>query len=68
MNLSPTALFIDVIVGAVGVGYFVYGRKQARMAPMLSGAALCVVPYFVGNIWLLLLVCAALLAAPFLVG
>jgi len=68
MNMGPTALFIDLIAGALGVGYWIYGKKESRMAPMLAGAALCVVPYFVGNVWLLLVVCAVLLAAPFLVG
>ena len=68
MNMGPTALFIDLIAGALGVGYWIYGKKESRMAPMLAGAALCVVPYFVGNVWMLLLVCVGLLAAPFLVG
>jgi hypothetical protein len=63
--MSPTTLFIAVLAGAIGVGYFVYGKKQSRMVPMLAGAALCVIPYFIGSIVALLLTCLALLVSPF---
>ncbi len=63
---APSQLFIGLIAGAIGVGYFVYGKKEGRFAPMLSGIALCIYPYLVtGTLWLCL-VGAALLAAPFL--
>jgi hypothetical protein len=64
---SPSQLFIGLVAGAIGVGYFVYGKKEGRFAAMLSGIALCVYPYLVaGTLWLCL-IGAALLAAPFLV-
>ena len=47
------------------MGYFIYGKKEAEAVPMLAGAALCIVPYFIDNLLVLILVCAALLAAPF---
>ncbi len=59
-------LLVTVVAGAFGVGYFVYGKKQAEAVPLLAGAALCVVPYFIDSLLVLILVCAALLAAPFL--
>jgi hypothetical protein len=64
--VSATTLFVAVLAGAVGVGYFLYGKRQSRMVPMLAGAALCVVPYFIRSVLLLLLACLALLASPFL--
>jgi hypothetical protein len=59
-------LMIGVIAGSIGMGYFVYGKKQAKAMPIISGIGLCVVPYFIGNIALLILVCLVLIAAPFL--
>ena len=35
--------------------------------PLLAGALLCVLPYFIGDMTVLLLVCVALLAAPFVI-
>jgi hypothetical protein len=63
--MSAATLSIAVLAGAVGVGYFVYGKRQSRMVPMLAGAGLCVIPYFVANVAALLLVCLVLLASPF---
>lgn len=64
---SPSQLFIGLVAGAIGVGYFVYGKRERRFAPMLSGVALCVYPYLVSGVLWLCLIGAALLAAPFLV-
>jgi hypothetical protein len=63
--VSASSLLVAVVAGALGVGYFVYGKKEAEPVPMLAGAGLCIVPYFIDNLLVLILVCAALLAAPF---
>lgn len=64
--MSLGVLMIAVLASALGMGYFVYGKKQANFMAMLAGAALCVVPFLIGNLLLLLAVCLALAAAPFL--
>jgi hypothetical protein len=62
-----TTLIIGAIAGIFGVAYFIYGKKEQRPVPLLAGALLCVLPYFIGDMTVLLLVCAALLAAPFVI-
>jgi len=62
----PLQLFIGLVAGAVGVGYFVYGKKESRFAAMLSGIALCIYPYLVSSVLWLIVIGIALLAAPFL--
>jgi hypothetical protein len=64
--MSAGYLFVSLIAGALGTGYFVYGRRQGEGVPMLAGAGLCILPFFVGNLLLLVVLSAALLAAPFL--
>jgi hypothetical protein len=49
MNLDPNALLVALLWGSVGLGVFVYGRKQGRLPHMLAGVALMVYPYFVSN-------------------
>lgn len=56
-----------MIAGAFGVGYFMYGKKQQKLVPMLAGVGLCVYPYFTENLILLISIGAALLAVPFFV-
>jgi hypothetical protein len=61
-----STLVIGILAGALGAGYFVYGKRQAKVTPMVAGALLCVYPYFVdGALWLVL-IGVALAAAPFL--
>jgi hypothetical protein len=60
-------LFIAMIISTVGVGYMMYGRRQARFTPVIAGVVLCLYPYFVDD-WLWLTVIGVpLLAAPFLI-
>lgn len=56
-----------IIAGAFGLAYFIYGKRQQRFAPLISGMLLCVYPYFVqGTLWLAL-IGIVLLAAPFVI-
>jgi hypothetical protein len=63
---SPGSIFVSVLAGSVGMGYFLYGKRQGRAWPMISGAALCIYPWFVDRIWLLVVVGIGLAALPFL--
>jgi hypothetical protein len=65
--MTPATLAIGILTGAVGVGYFIYGKRQTKFAPLLAGMALCVYPYFVDSILWLCVIGAVLLAAPFLI-
>ena len=63
--MTPATLTIGILTGAIGVGYFIYGKRQARFAPLLAGLALCAYPYFVDSVPWSLAIGAALAAAPF---
>lgn len=65
--MDMTTLMIGMIAGSFGMGYIVYGKKQARAIPLISGIGLCIIPYFIENIPLLLLACFVLIIAPFLI-
>ena len=60
-------LFIGLMAGVVGVAYIVYGKKQTKFAPMLAGVGLCVYPYFFDSVLWLVVIGAALMAAPFFI-
>ncbi len=47
MNLFDTHfLFASLIWGSLGVGYFIYGKKQQALAPLVGGVLLIAVSYF----------------------
>lgn len=64
---STGTILVIVFAGVLGSAYFVYGRKAGRVSFLLSGAGLCVYPYFVDSFWASILVGAALAALPFFV-
>jgi hypothetical protein len=47
MSLDPTSLFLGLVISAVGLALFVYGKKQQRVPQLGAGVALMVYPYFV---------------------
>lgn len=55
-----------LLFGAVGIGYFTYGRRQDHKSALLAGIALMIYPYFVSGTVAMVAVGAALLALPFL--
>ena len=62
MDLSPTNLLLSLLIGSVGFGIFLYGRKQQRMPQLVAGIALMGYPYFVASVGWMLAVGAAIVA------
>jgi hypothetical protein len=61
------SLLFGVVAGAIGLGYFIYGKRQVKIVPMVAGALLCVYPYFVDNLLWLALIGLVLVVAPFVI-
>ena len=64
---SASTLFVGIIAGVIGLSYFIYGKKQERIAFLAAGVGLCVCPYLVGGLVLQILIGLGLAAVPFLV-
>jgi hypothetical protein len=58
-------LLWGLLYGSIGLGFFIYGRKQRAPIPLLCGVALMVFPYFVSNVLLLVAIGALLIAIPY---
>jgi hypothetical protein len=65
MSLDPAWLFVSMVANAVGVGLFIYGKKQARLPQLFGGLALIIYPYFVGTLAGLLLAGGAICGAVY---
>jgi hypothetical protein len=64
---STAVLLWGLLFGSIGFGFFLYGKKQKKVAPLITGIALCVVPYFIANVYALVIVGVILMAIPFFV-
>jgi hypothetical protein len=58
-------LLWGLLFGAIGLGYFIYGKKQRAAVPLVCGLGLMIFPYFVPNTMLLVGVGAMLIAIPY---
>jgi predicted membrane protein len=58
-------LLWGLLFGSIGLGFFIYGRKQRAVVPLICGLALMVFPYFVSNTMLLVGIGAVLIAIPY---
>jgi len=66
--MDDTLTFVAyVLFGAIGLGYFVYGRRQKKFVPLICGIGLMGYPYFVSNATLLVVIGCVLLVLPFFV-
>ncbi len=61
------SLMWGVLFSSIGLGYFIYGKKQAVVMPLVCGVALMVFPYFISRVWLLVLMGVLLSALPWFV-
>jgi hypothetical protein len=64
---STAQLLWGMLFGSIGIGFFIYGKRQKTVVPLAIGVALMVYPLFVSNSYLLVLIGAALCAVPYFV-
>lgn len=65
--MNESWLLWGLLFGSFGLGFFVYGKKQKAVVPMVSGLALMIFPYFISNTIVLVAIGAMLIAVPYFV-
>jgi hypothetical protein len=60
-------LIVGIFAGAFGMAYFVYGRRQSKVVPVICGVLLTVYPWFTENLYVLCGIGVVLIALPFFV-
>ena len=64
---SEISFLVYVLFGSIGLGYFVYGKRQKKIIPLLCGVSLMVYPYFVTHTILLVGIGLVLLGVPYFI-
>jgi len=66
LEFDPNWLMTSMLIGTIGAGLFLYGKKQSRIPQLVAGAALIAESTFVPSIpWML---ASAVLAVVALIG
>jgi len=63
--ISTNFLFASLIWGSIGVGYFIFGKRQGSWIPMVGGVLMIMVSYFVSSPFWMSLACLGLIVAVF---
>jgi hypothetical protein len=66
--MDTATLLWGLLFSSIGMGYFLYGKKQQSAIPLLCGLALMVYPYFVSGQLLVVAVGCILSAIPYFVS
>ena len=65
--MDQALLLWGLLFSAIGMGFFLYGRKQKRAIPLVCGIVLMVYPYFVPSTIWLVVIGVVLCAVPYFV-
>lgn len=65
--MNTSQLLLGVLFSSIGLGYFIYGKKQKTIVPFLCGLILMIFPYFIESPGLIVLIGAVVLAVPYFV-
>ncbi len=65
--MNTSSLLWGLLFGSIGLGFFVYGRRQRVVVPLVCGVALMIFPYFVSNTVLLVALGVVLIAIPYFI-
>jgi len=60
-------LMSSLIFGSIGMWYFIYGKKDRKIIPLLSGIIMMIYPYFITNIYYSVLLGIFLMVIPFFI-
>ena len=58
-------LLWGLLFSSIGLGFFLYGKKQRAVVPLVCGLVLMIYPYFIPNVVALVAIGVVLTAVPF---
>ncbi|VAW51941.1 hypothetical protein MNBD_GAMMA06-2105 [hydrothermal vent metagenome] len=65
--MSTATLLWGMVFGSIGLGFFLYGKKQKAIVPLVVGLTLFVFPYFISDVIILVTLGIILIALPYFI-
>lgn len=66
MSFDIGSLVASFVISSIGFVLLTYGRRMSRPPHLMAGLVLLVFPYFVGGLWLMIVIAAVLIGALWL--
>ncbi|WP_081441962.1 hypothetical protein [Mariprofundus ferrooxydans] len=65
--MNTALLYWGLLFGSIGIGFFIFGKRQGKIVPLACGLILMIFPYFISNTYLLVGIGSALVALPYFI-
>ena len=66
--LNTSFLFASLLWGSVGLGYFIYGKKQQLGIPMAGGVVMMAASYFAASVLVMSLICVGVMGLVYVLS
>jgi hypothetical protein len=63
--MSTGVLLWGLLFSSIGLGFFLYGKKQRAVVPLVCGIVLMIYPYFIANVTVLIVIGVVVAAVPY---
>ena len=63
--MNAGVLLWGLLFSSIGLGFFLYGKKQRAVVPLVCGLVLMIYPYFIPNVIALVAIGVVLAAVPY---
>jgi hypothetical protein len=63
--VNAGVLLWGLLFSSIGLGFFLYGKKQRAVVPLVCGLVLMIYPYFIPNVIALVAIGVVLTAVPY---
>jgi len=65
--INESLLLWGILFSSIGLGFFIYGKKQQRFIPLICGFSLMIYPYFVETLPLFIGIGVMLTLIPYFI-
>jgi len=66
--IDDTSLLLwGMLFGSIGLGFFIYGKRQRVIVPLVTGIVLSVFPFFITDVYWLVITGIAITAVPYFI-
>jgi predicted membrane protein len=65
--VDTAVLLWGILFSSIGMGFFIYGKKQKATIPLVCGILLMIYPFFISSTTLLVIVGMILTAIPYVI-
>ena len=63
--MNAAVLLWGLLFSCIGLGFFLYGKKQRAVVPLVCGLVLMIYPYFIAKVIALVAIGIVLTAIPY---